>query len=169
MKNKLNNIKNTGFKTPKNYFQNLEDQIMDTIKLDYALKSIDSAGFKMPQGYLDTLEDAVLTKVTKTSNPKVISILNKQTLIYISGVAAAVLIMFNIFWNKTETTIDTLDAELVENYFIDQGINTFEIAALLTNDEEINIDIEIFDETFNDDSLEDYLLENMDLEDFIDQ
>lgn len=111
----------------------------------------------------------MLTKVTKTSNPKVISILNKQTLIYISGVAAAVLIMFNIFWNKTETTIDTLDAELVENYFIDQGINTFEIAALLTNDEEINIDIEIFDETFNNDSLEDYLLENMDLEDFIDQ
>ena len=142
---------------------------MDTIKLDNALKSIDDAGFKIPQGYLDTLEDVVLTKVTKTSNPKVISILNKQTLIYISGVAAAVLIMFNIFWNKTETTIDTLDAELVENYFIDQGINTFEIAALLTNDEEINIDIEIFDETFNNDSLEDYLLENMDLEDFIDQ
>jgi len=169
MKSKLNNIKKTGFKTPKNYFQNLEDQIMDTIKLDNALKSIDDAGFKIPQGYLDTVEDLVLTKVTKTSNPKVISILNKQTLIYISGVAAAVLIMFNIFWNKTETTIDTLDAELVENYFIDQGINTFEIAALLTNDEEINIDIEIFDETFNNDSLEDYLLENMDLEDFIDQ
>jgi len=169
MKNKLDNIKKTGFKTPKNYFQNLEDQIMDTIKLDNALKSIDDAGFKIPQGYLDTVEDLVLTKVTKTSNPKVISILNKQTLIYISGVAAAVLIMFNIFWNKTETTIDTLDAELVENYFIDQGINTFEIATLLTNDEEINIDIEIFDETFNDDSLEDYLLENMDLEDFIDQ
>ena len=169
MKSKLKNIKKTGFKTPKNYFQNLEDQIMDTIKLDNALKSIDDAGFKIPQGYLDTLEDVVLTKVTKTSNPKVISILNKQTLIYISGVAAAVLIMFNIFWNKTETTIDTLDAELVENYFIDQGINTFEIAALLTNDEEINIDIEIFDETFNNDSLEDYLLENMDLEDFIDQ
>ena len=169
MKNKLDNIKNTGFKVPQDYFQNLEDKIMDTIKLDNVLQGIDDTGFKMPEGYLDTLEDAVLTKVKETSNPKVVSLFNKQAFIYISGVAAAVLIMFNVFWNKTETTIDSLDAELVENYIIDQGINTYEIASLLSNDNEINLDIELFDETFNDDSLEDYLFENVDLEDFIDQ
>ena len=169
MKNKLDNIKNTGFKVPQDYFLNLEDKIMDNIKLDNVLQGIDDTGFKMPEGYLDTLEDVVLTKVTKSSNPKVVSLFNKQTLIYISGVAAAVLIMFNVFWNKPETTIDTLDAELVENYIIDQGINTYEIASLLSTNDEINLDIELFDETFNDDSLEDYLLENIDLEDFIDQ
>jgi len=169
MKNKLDNIKNTGFKVPQDYFQNLEDKIMDNAKLDNTLQGIDDTGFKTPEGYLDTLEDVVLTKVTKSSNPKVVSLFNKQTLIYISSVAAAVLIMFNVFWNKTETTIDTIDAELVENYIIDQGINTYEIASLLSNDDEINLDIELFDETFNDDSLEDYLLENVDLEDFIDQ
>lgn len=169
MKNKLNNIQNTGFKVPKDYFQNLEDQIMDNIKLEKALQNVNNAGFNVPQGYFDNLEDVVLTKIKEEKNPKVVSLFNKQALIYISGVAAAVIIMFGVFWNKPATTIDTLDAELVENYIIDQGINTYEIASLLTDDSDINLDIELFDETFNDDSLEDYLFENVDLEDFIDE
>lgn len=170
MKHKLNNIKNTGFKVPNDYFQNLEDTIMDNIKLNKALESSVNTGFKVPKGYFDSLEDVVLTKIKEEKKPKVLPLFNKQTLIYISGVAAAILIMFNIFWNKTEITIDSIDAELVENYFIDQGINTYEIASLLTDDNnDINIDIEIFDETFNDDSLEDYLLENVDLEALMDQ
>jgi len=75
-----------------------------------------------------------------------------------------------VFWNNTtETSLETIDDELVENYFIDQGINTYEIASLLTDDNDINLDIELFDESFNDDSLENYLLENVELEDFIDQ
>lgn len=168
MKN-LNNIKKAGFEVPKDYFQNMEDRIMDTIKLNDALQNMDETGFKAPEGYFDTLEDVVLTKVKDDKNPKVISLFNKQNLIYISGVAAAVLIMFNVFWNSSDTSIDTIDAEMVENYIIDQGINTYEIASLLSNDDDINLDIELFDETFNEDSLEDYLFENVDLEDFIDQ
>ena len=170
MKRELNNIKNTGFKVPQTYFQNLEDQIMGNIKLNEALQNLDDTGFKAPKGYFDALENDVLAKVTEKKNPKVISLFNKQNLIYISGVAAAILIMFNVFWNNTETSIDSIDIELVENYIIDQGINTYEIASLLSdNDDDINLDIELFDETFNDDSLEDYLFENVDLEDFIDE
>ncbi|WP_347925302.1 hypothetical protein [Pontimicrobium sp. SW4] len=170
MKNNLNNIKNAGFKAPKDYFQNLEDQIMDNIKLDVALQNTDDGtGYKMPEGYLDTLEDVIFSKVTKTTNSRVISLFNKQTLIYISGVAAAVLIMLNVFWNSSEISIDSIDNELVENYIINEGINTYEIASLLTGNDDINLDIEIFDDTFNDDSLKDYLLENVNLEDIIDQ
>ncbi|TJY36151.1 hypothetical protein [Pontimicrobium aquaticum] len=167
---KLNNIKKTGFEVPKDYFHNMEDKIMDAIKLNDALQNMGDAGFKAPEGYFDALEDVVLTKIKDSKNPKVISLFNKQTLMYISGVAAAILIMFSVFWNKNEVSIDTIEAELVENYFIEQGINTYEIASLLTEDNnDINLDIELFDDTFNDDSLEDYLLENVNLEDFIDQ
>jgi len=169
MKSKLNNIKKAGYKTPEDYFQNLEDKIMDNIKLNEALQNIENEGFKAPEGYFDTLENIVLNKIKDEKKTKVISLINKQTLIYISGVAAAILIMFNVFWNNFETTIEAIDYELVENYFIDEGINTYEIASLLTDDTDFNLDIELFDETFNDDSLEDYLFENVDLEDFIDQ
>ena len=165
----LNNIKNTAFKAPQNYFQNLEDQIMDKIKLNEALQNIDNEGFKAPDEYFDTLEDVVLNKIKNEKNTKVISLFSKKSLIYISGVAAAILIMFNVFWNNTETSMETIDIELVENFFIEEGINTYEIASLLSNDDDINLDIELFDETFNDTSLEDYLLENIDLEDFINQ
>lgn len=170
MTKKINNIKTTGFKVPKDYFQNLEDNIMDTIKLDKTLKGINTPGYKTPKDYFDTLEDVVLTKIKDDKNPKIISLFSKQSLVYISGVAAAILIMFSVFWNNTtETSLETIDDELVENYFIDQGINTYEIASLLTDDNDINLDIELFDESFNDDSLENYLLENVELEDFIDQ
>lgn len=167
---KLSNIKKTGFEVPKGYFQNMEDKIMDATKLNDALHNMNDTGFKAPEGYFNTLEDVVLTKIKDNKNPKVISLFNKQTLMYISGVAAAILIMLSVFWNKNDLSIDTIEAELVENYIIDQGINTYEIASLLTEDNnDINIDIELFDETFNDNSLEDYLLENVDLEDFIAQ
>ena len=170
MTKKINNIKTTGFKVPKDYFQNLEGNIMDTFKLDKTLKGINTSGYKTPKDYFDTLEDVVLTNIKDEKNPKVISLFSKQRLVYISGVAAAVLIMFSVFWNNTtETSLETIDDELVENYFIDQGINTYEIASLLTDDNDINLDIELFDESFNDDSLENYLLENVELEDFIDQ
>ena len=169
MKQELNNIKSTGFKVPKDYFKNLEDQIMDNIKLDEVLQNNESAGYKVPEGYLDTLEDVVLSRATKTNNPKVISLFNKQNLIYISGVAAVILIMFNVFWNSPETSIDYIGTELVENYFIDQGIDTYEIAALFTEEELTTINTDIFDQTFNDDSLEYYLLENAIIEDIIDQ
>ncbi len=42
-KNKLHTIKDSGFKTPKNYFDGLEDSIMNQIKLQ---GKIESTGFK---------------------------------------------------------------------------------------------------------------------------
>ena len=167
MKKELNNIKKTGFNAPKEYFNGLEDKIMNNINLNNHLKNEKSTGFTMPNGYLNFLEDAVLNNVKK--EPKVITLFSKQSLIYISGVAAAILIMFNVFWNTTETSIETIDPELVENYFIDEGIDTYEIAALFTEEELTTINTDIFDQTFNDDSLEDYLLENANIEDIIDQ
>lgn len=169
MKSKLNNIKKAGYKTPEDYFQNLEDKIMDNIKLNEALQNIENEGFKAPEGYFDTLENIVLNKIKDEKKTKVISLLNKQTLIYISGVAAAVVIMFNIFYNNSEVSLETIDTDIVENYFIDEGIDTYEIAALFTEEELTTINNDIFDQTFNDDSLEDYLLENAIIEDIIDQ
>lgn len=166
MKKELHSIKSTGFNLPKDYFDNLEDKIMDQIQLDKALNSNKNASFTVPDGYLDTLDDVILSNVSET---KVISLFGKQNLLYISGIAAAVLIMFGIFWNNPTETIDTLDSELVENYIIEEGIDTYDIAALFTDEDITTINNDIFDQTFSEDSLEDYLLENVDLEDIIDQ
>jgi hypothetical protein len=169
MQKDLNNIKNTGFKVPKDYFNTLEDTILSKIKAESILKDIDSPGFEMPNGYLDTLEDTVFNTLPKKENSKVISLFSKKNLIYITGVAAAIVIMFSFFWNNTNASEMELDYEMVESYLIDQNISSFEFASLLTEEELLNINSEIMDEAYNDESMEDYLLENVNFEDIIEQ
>ncbi len=169
MQKDLNNIKNTGFKVPKDYFNILEDTILSKIKAESILKDIDSPGFEIPNGYLDTLEYTVFNKLPKKENPKIISLFSKKNLIYISGVAAAIVIMFGFFWNNTNASEMELDYEMVESYLIDQNISSYEIASLLTEEELSNIDSEIMNEAFNDEDMEDYLLENVNFEDIIEQ
>jgi hypothetical protein len=169
MKQDLNNIQNTGFKVPKDYFNTLEDTILSKIKIDSVLKGVDKPGFEMPDGYLNTLEDNFFNTLPKEENPKVISLFSKKNLIYISGVAAAIVIMLGFFWNNTNASKMELDYEMVESYLIDQNISSYEIASLLTEEELSNIDSEIMNEAYNDESMEDYLLENVNFEDIIEQ
>ena len=93
-KNKLHNIKDSGFKTPKNYFDGLEDSIMNQIKLK---GKIESTGFKAPDNYFESLDDKILGKVAH--KPKVISLFTRRNLFYASSIAAALVLMFSIFIN----------------------------------------------------------------------
>ncbi len=110
-KNKLHNIKDSGFKAPENYFDGLEDSIMDQIKLH---EKIEDTGFKSPDNYFDLLEDKIIDRVKH--EPKVISLFNKRNLLYASSIAAALVIMFSIFINKSELTFDDLETASIENY-----------------------------------------------------
>jgi len=165
MTKNLNNIKKTGFKTPEDYFNNLENRILDNIKMDKTLKGIDNTGFNMPDGYLNTVEDAVFSKLPSTNDIKIVSLFSKRSLIYLSGVAAAALLFFNLFYNSTTTTLDNIDIELVENYIINEGFDTYEIAALLT---EYQLTEELFvNDYIIDDDLENYILDNSSIEDLL--
>lgn len=167
--NKKLNIKETGFKTPENYFEGIEDAVFSKLETGSKLKSIDNPGFKIPDGYLDTVEDNVLNKIDNNSNTKVISLFSRRNLIYMSGVAAALLIMFGIFNSKQTQQVEELNYDMVEAYIIDQDISTFELASMLTDDELSMINTDILIEAFNESSVEDYLLEHVDLETIIEQ
>ena len=78
--------------------------------------------------------------------------------------------MFAVFINQTNVeNINDLDVELVENYMLEEDLDTYELASLLTEEEITTINTDIFTETYDDAILEDYLLENADLEDIMDQ
>lgn len=159
-KNKLHNIKNSGFKTPKNYFDGLEDSIMNQINLQ---KKIEGAGFITPDNYFESLEDKILEKVNH--QPKVISLFSKRNLFYATSIAAALVIMFSIFINKNELTFDDLETASIENYLNEEEIDSYEIASLFTV-EELSSDIFI-DSDLTSESLEEYLLQNATIEDLI--
>ncbi|MEP1489605.1 MAG: hypothetical protein ABJK28_14380 [Algibacter sp.] len=160
--NKIHNIKETGFKVPKDYFKNLEDVILSDIKLK---STTDDSGFKAPEDYFNTLENKILNKVSENDNSKVIPLFSKKNLIYISSIAAAVLLLFNLSIFEKELTWDDLDTNTVENYIINENIGTYDIASLLINEELKEEDF--INYSLNDEHLETYLMDNLDIENLI--
>ncbi len=165
MKLNLNNIKKAGFKTPENYFDAVEDNIMNAIKQENNLNLSKETGFKTPENYFDAFEDVVINKIETKNTPKVITLFSKRNLLYASSIAAAVLLLFNLSIFNKEVTWDSLDTLTVENYIIDEGIDSYELAALLTDDDFSETDF--LEQNITDETLENYLLDNLDLEELI--
>lgn len=161
-KNILHTNKESGFKLPKDYFEGLEDKILTQAKLS----NIEASGFKTPDSYFESLEDIILNKVTPEKNSsKVISLFSKKRILYISSVAAAILLLFNLSVFDSKPTFDTLDTETVENYIFNENINSYEIASLLT-DEDLKEE-NFIDYNLSNENVENYILDNLDIETII--
>ncbi|MDD7884859.1 hypothetical protein [Flavivirga sp. 57AJ16] len=159
---KLHNIKETGFNVPDGYFNALEDALLSDIKLK---KMASDSGFKLPEGYFSTLENTIIDKVSIKASTKVVPLFRKRALIYISGIAAAVLLLFNLSIFQNKPTFNSLDFETVENYIMNENIGSYEIASLLSEEdllEENFVDYQVVEET-----VETYILDYLDVEDII--
>jgi len=166
MSDKLN-IKNSGFKVPKDYFESLEDQVLSKIKAEQSLGQAKQPGFTLPDDYMSSLEDKVFNTINEQDR-KVISLFTRRNVLYISGIAAAIVILFGIFMKGGSVEFE-MDAEMAETYLMEQDLSTYELAALLTEEDITSLDEDIMSEAFTDNEMEDYLLENVNLEDIIEQ
>ena len=133
---------------------------MNQIKLD---EKIEDTGFKVPDNYFESLDDKILDKVNHT--PKVISLFTKRNLFYVSSIAAAFVLMFNIIGNNKVLTFDDLEMTSIENYLSEEDFSSYEFASLLT-EEELTTN-NFIDTDLTDESLVDYLLQNATIEDLI--
>lgn len=158
-KDKLHTI-NSGFKTPKNYFNNFDDNLINNIKLK---AQVENTGFITPNDYFNKLEHEIINKVSASKKQtKVINLFTKKQLVYISAIAATIVLLFTLNIKTTETT--DLDYKTVENYIIEEDISSYEIAALL---DETDLSETHFIEynTIEEDAVEDYILNNLNVED----
>jgi hypothetical protein len=178
--NNLHNIKDSGFKTPDHYFECLEDSILNEVQLSENIEvpdhyfdglediilskaklseKVNTTGFKTPEDYFNTIEDAIINKVEIKQNQKIIPLFNKKTFLYISSIAAVILLFFSlpIFSNEKNTealSISDIDTELIDKYVLDETQAT-DLAILFTETE--------LDETsfinynLSDDALDTYL------------
>ncbi len=163
MKNKkLHHIKSSGFTIPENYFDAFEKKLQDKIQGETSLAPNVSSGFKTPEGYFETLESNIFEKVSVEHKSKVVSLINRRTLIYVSGIAAAIVLLLYLWPFDNQHSFDTLEMETVENYVLDENFSSYEIASLLT-EEELHNDITV-EHKLNEEHIQDYLLENADLE-----
>ncbi|CAM1364659.1 conserved hypothetical protein [Tenacibaculum sediminilitoris] len=148
--------KNSGFSTPQNYFEEIEETINTSIFIEnFPKKKI----FNTPDGYFDTIEGQIQSKlaieqeVTKT---KVIS-LRKRVLQYIPTVAvASVLVFIGInYFSSQKITFEDITITDIESWY-ENGygkIDNTEFAATL-NTLELEEDILA---SISDETLEDYL------------
>ncbi len=168
MMKKIKDISETGFKTPDNYFENFEEGVFARLKAEKLKSLADKPGFEVPDGYFEDLDKQIETRI-KGDSTAVISLLNRKNIYYVSGVAAAIVILLAVFLNRSSNEVQELDYRVVETYIINHDISTYEIASLLTEDELDQVDLNILGEEINEETLEDYLLENINLENIIEQ
>lgn len=157
-KRKLHNIE-SGFKTPDNYFNQFEDNLLREIKLK---ERVSNSGHKVPTGYFENFE-VTIDKQNPTET-KVISLFSRKTLLYAASIAAIAILIINIPAFKTTQNFASLDVESMETYMLDNDYSAYDLSDLITDSEAF--EESILDEALINISLEDYFYENIELEDF---
>lgn len=162
MKNKkLHNIKTTGYKTPDNYFESFEDKLFERLSEEKKLQGLKSPGYSVPKDYFNTIEDKVLRRLENEEKP-IVRLQSRKIFYYVAGIAASIIMLFAIFVN-TESTQD-FSVEMVETYFENSDLDSYEIAQLLLDADMLEDDFLIIETTYNESNLENYLLNNADIE-----
>ncbi len=164
-KDKLHNIKSTGFKTPDHYFDSFEDKLFDRLTEKESIDRIETTGFEVPKDYFDTVEAKVFDRLNIKEQP-VISLKPRANFYYIAGIAASLLLLLAIFINN-EQTEETFTAEMVEAYFEESDLSSYDLAQLLSDTDLLEDDFTIIETTYEEDNLESYLLDNADVETII--
>jgi cell division protein FtsL len=161
--NKLHNIKDTGFKVPKNYFDSLEDAILTDLKLK---EMAPESGYKVPDNYFESLEHKITNAIVLEKEGKVIKLFTWRKAAYITSIAASLILMFNIFFNNTKNiTIDTIETASIEDYILNEDLETSEIASLFA-DEDL-ADVQLINDGYSSETLENYIIDNLEIEDII--
>lgn len=126
-------------------------------------KKIES-GFNAPEGYFDNLSDSIMSVVHETPSKKD----RVFTLRNFSYAAAAVLILalgIPFFLNNTISSIEQIDDVSLENYLSNQSnISSYDLINIMEIDEidEIQVDLALEDE-----SIEEHLINNPNLEHYL--
>ncbi len=164
MKNrKIQHIRSAGFKTPDNYFDSFDAKLNKRLTENESQINVENSGFKVPDNYFKNFDQKLL-KELKEEKP-VVKLQSRQTFYYIAGIAASLILLFAIFIN--DNTTDVISAEMVETYFQDSDLDSYELAELLSEAELLEDDFIITETTYNENNLEDYLLENSDIEELL--
>ena len=160
-KDKLHNIKKTGFNAPENYFDSFEENLMSRLNSKKSISNIEDTGFTVPDGYFKSLDDEIFNKIKDDETP-VISLSFRKPLYYIAGIAASIILILAIFVNKPFE--DEISAEMVETYLENRDLSSYELAELLADSDLLEDDFVIIETSFEEDNLESYLLENSEID-----
>lgn len=122
-KDKISYYSNSGFKAPQEYFEGLENELLNKIHFNEGLRDIKHAGFTVPKGYFDEIEDGLLKKATQ-SKPKVRSLITKEAFLYAASIAAIIIAFASTFYINPEnqTSWENVELSVMESYIDNNNI-----------------------------------------------
>lgn len=165
-KSHLHNIKESGFKTPDEYFAAFDQRLFKKIEVQKELAPISNSGYKVPDNYFENFDDKLQKRLKDDASPKVIKMGSWRNVAYISGIAASLVLLLTVFTkSQNDVSINKIETASIEEYLNGQNLNIYDIASFL-NDEDLVLD-NFVTNTFTDESLENYLLDNASIEDLI--
>ncbi|NNE33139.1 MAG: hypothetical protein HKN40_12305 [Winogradskyella sp.] len=165
-KNKIHNISATGFKVPDNYFESFDAKLNERIKDQDLIEGIKTPGFTIPNNYFEGVDNQVFKKLQEEEKP-VIQLFNRRSYLVVASLAASIIFLFSIFING-ESNDESLSIDMVEAYLENRDLSSYELAQLLSDADLLEENFTIATPQYDQENLEDYLLENVDLEHFID-
>ncbi len=152
--------KKTGFSTPTNYFNGL-DEVIETIISEEIIPA--ETNFKTPDNYFNSLEDKILDKVSIPK--KVTKVISLKDRIYkvIPYTAAASIILFiglnsSIFSNSSSISIDSLSENDLEYWMESNTLYANDISEVL--DDDILDEADFTFAELKDENIEDYIILN---------
>lgn len=164
-KSKLHTIQETGFKAPDSYFDSFDERLFKKLEVQQDMTALKNPGYKVPENYFDSFDSKLQARLKNEHQPKVRTLLSWRNTAYFSGAAALVLMFAIFFQSENNLSINQVETASIENYLNEENLNVYDIASFLNAD-----DIELDDfvaNTFTDESLENYLLNNTSIEDLI--
>lgn len=150
--------KTSGFKTPDSYFKDFDEAFFT--KISESNLPI-NPGFKVPESYFENLEDKIVAKAiaSKKTQQKIITL--KRALVFVSGIAAALVLYFNILKIsepvKEEISFDSLTVSEINTWLENESFH-IENYAIGSEFEVLGENNEVLEIPASD--LEEYLKEN---------
>lgn len=150
--------KETGFSTPANYFDDLEDVVLTKISEEKLPKE---TGFKVDESYFNNLDATILAKISSEEKEAKVIRLKDRFLKIIPFVAAASIVLFIglnsfVFNTNDNLTLDSLSDNEIENWLDTSILNTSDIATILQDDiDDVN---GFYFTNIKDESIEEYII-----------
>ena len=154
--------KKNNFNVPNNYFNSIENIVVTKLKAEAIQKKETTI---IPDNYFDEIENHVFHKLKSEKKSKVITLKNLTKIIAPIAIAASLLLLVYLNTTTKKYTFDSLPTAAIENYF-ENGENDVDIlsmASLYTEDELEDSTINI---NLSNTAVENYLSEE-DLENII--
>lgn len=152
----------SGFETPENYFNAIEDIVIARLKAEVVQNNHEKV--KPSENYFDSIEDRVLTKIKTT--PKVISLKSKIVKFAVPiTIAASLLLVFILNDNSNAVTFDSLSISEIENW-IENGTIDIDASSIASMYPDIELDNDYFSSSISDNEVLEYLYEE-DLDEII--